>query len=82
MHPKLSVLLKTQLVEKATIVNADHTQQKRKKRTSPFSSTITTYLGSTNPYKKNEEAQLMFIEDMMLYICKKYWVPSITKKYG
>jgi hypothetical protein len=56
MHPRLFVLRKTPLVEKATIVNVDHTQQRGKKRTEPFSSTITTYYGSTNPYKKNEEA--------------------------
>jgi phytoene dehydrogenase-like protein len=77
-HPRFFVLRKTQLVKKAIIGNVKYTQQKRKKRTRPFSSAITTYFGFTNPYKNNDEAHHMFIEDLVLYICKRYRTLSIT----
>ncbi len=44
-HPKLFALRKTQLAKKATIVNANHTWQKGKKRTRASSFTITLILG-------------------------------------
>ncbi len=31
------------------------------------------------PYKKIDEAQQMFIEDIMFYICKGYWAFSTIK---
>ncbi len=77
-HPRLFVLRKTQLVKKAIIVNVEHTWQRGKKRTRPSSSAITTYFGSTNPYKNNDEAYHMFIEDLVFYICKGYRALSIT----
>jgi hypothetical protein len=77
-HPRLFVLRKIQLVEKEIIVNVEHTWQRGKKRTKPSSFAITTYFGSTNPYKNNDEAYHMFIEDLVFYICKGYRALSIT----
>jgi len=71
-HPRLFMLRKTQLVEKAIFVNVKHTRQRGKKRTRPSSFAITTYFGSTNPYKNNDETHHMFLEDLVLYICKGY----------
>jgi hypothetical protein len=73
IHPWLFAQRKSQLVEKATMgSDAGHVSQQGKKRTRPFSFVITTYLGSTIPLKKKNEAQQMFIEDLVLYICKVY----------
>jgi hypothetical protein len=77
-HPRLFVLRKTQLVEKAIIVNVEYTRQRGKKRTRPSSYAITTYFGSINTYENNDEAHHMFIKDLVLYICKKYRTLSIT----
>jgi hypothetical protein len=33
---------------------------------------ITSFFGATNPYKKIDEQQQQFIEDLVLYICKGY----------
>ncbi len=77
-HPRLFVLRKTQLVENAIIVNVEHTWQRGKKRTRPSRYAITTYFGSTNPYKNNDETHHMFIKDLVLYICKRYRALSIT----
>jgi hypothetical protein len=30
------------------------------------------FFGSKNPYKHGDEAQQLFLEDLVLYICKKY----------
>jgi hypothetical protein len=49
----------------------NHVQQGNK-RIRPSSCVITIYVGSTNLYKKVNEAQKMFIEDLVLYICKGY----------
>jgi len=38
----------------------------------PSSYAITTYFGSTNPYQKIGEAQQMFYEDLVFYICIAY----------
>jgi hypothetical protein len=77
-NPRLFLLRKTQLVKKAIIVNVKYTWQRGKKRARPSSSAITTYFGSTNPYKNNDETHHMFIEDLVLYICKGYQTLSIT----
>lgn len=57
----------------------NHLQWKGKKRIRPSSFVITIYVGSTNLYKKTNEAQQMFIEDLVLYICKGYWTFSTIK---
>jgi hypothetical protein len=73
IHPWLLAQRESQLAEKATMgSDAGHELQQGKKKTRPFSSIITTYFGSTNPFKKINEAQQMFIEDLVLYICKVY----------
>jgi hypothetical protein len=73
IHPWLFVQRKSQLAKKATMgSDASHVSQQGKKRTRPFSSITTIYFGSTNPFKKINEAQQMFIEDLVLYICKVY----------
>jgi hypothetical protein len=73
IHPSLFAQRKSQFGKKATMGNdAGHVWQHGKKMTRPFSSIITTYFGSTNPFKKINEAQQMFIEDLVLYICKAY----------
>jgi hypothetical protein len=42
----------------------------RKKRLRPSGFTIITLFWATTPYKKGDEAQQMFFEDLVLYICK------------
>ncbi len=36
----------------------------------PFGCVITSYFGATNLYKKSNEAQQRFLEDLILYTCK------------
>jgi hypothetical protein len=52
--------------------DANHVWQQGKRRIGPFNITIIIYFGSINPYKKIDEAQQMFSEDIVLYICKAY----------
>jgi hypothetical protein len=42
-----------------------------KKVGSPWS-TITTFFGSTNPYKYGDESKQRFFENLVDYICKGY----------
>ncbi len=73
IHPGLFVQRKSQLAKKATMgSDADHVRQQRKKKIRPFNFVITTYFGSTNPFKKIDEAQQMFTKDLVLYIYKAY----------
>jgi hypothetical protein len=73
IHPWLFPQRKSQLAKKATMrSDANHVWQQRKKRTRPFSYVITIYFASTNPFKKIDEAQQIFIEDLVLYVCKTY----------
>jgi hypothetical protein len=56
IHPWLFTQRKSQLAKKATMgSDADHVQQQGEKRTRPFSFIITTYFGSTKPFKKINE---------------------------
>jgi hypothetical protein len=49
------------------------------KKGGPSSSIITPYFGFTNLTKKTNEAQQMFIEDLVFYICKGLLTLSATK---
>jgi len=73
IHPRLFAQRKSQLTKKTTMgTDVGHVSQQGKKRTRPFSSVITTYFGSTNPFKKKMRHKKMFIEDLVFYICKAY----------
>jgi hypothetical protein len=37
------------------------------------------FFGAKNPYKKSNETQHQFLEDFMLYICKRYMALSICE---
>jgi hypothetical protein len=50
----------------------NHVQQRGKKKIRTSNYVITIYVGSTNLYKMTNEAQKMFIEDLVLYICNGY----------
>jgi len=54
IHPRLFAQKYSQLAKKATMGNdVNHVRQQGKERRRPFSFVITTYFGSTNPFKKN-----------------------------
>jgi hypothetical protein len=72
VHPKLSTQSKIQLVEKETMGDENHVQRQGKKKIRTSNCVIAIYVGSTNFYKKTNEAQKMFIEDLVLYICNSY----------
>jgi len=59
--------------------DAYHVWQQGKKMIGPFNITIIIYFWSINPYQKIDEAQQMFSEDIVLYICKAYWLISIVE---
>jgi len=55
-----------------SIYASKHNRQPRKKQFRPFECAITSYFRATNPYKKSNEAQQHFFENMVLYIYKGY----------
>jgi hypothetical protein len=50
-----------------------------KKKVTLSRSTITTFFGSTNPNKHDDETQQQFMEDLVLYIYKGYKPLSTCK---
>jgi hypothetical protein len=70
-HPRLFEQRKQQLGEKVAKPVA-HARQSGKKITTPSAFVITSFFGATNPYKKIDEHQQQFLEDLVLYICKGY----------
>jgi hypothetical protein len=56
-----------------------HVWQSRKKRTGPSDRAIIAFLVATKPFKKCDEQQKHFLEDLLLYICKGY-MPLSTGK--
>jgi len=51
----------------------NHNWSHGKKRVGPTKVAITTYFDLTIPYKNGDEAQQMFLEDLVLYICYFYF---------
>jgi hypothetical protein len=81
--PRLFVQRKSQLAKKTTMGNdVNHVSQQGKKRTRPFSFVITTYFGSINPFKKADEAQQMFNEDLVFTFVKFIDQFPLLKTYG
>jgi hypothetical protein len=62
---------KVAIIEELVIV-ASHSWQSGKKQPRPSGCAITSYFGVTNHYKKSNEAQQQFLEDLVLYTCKGY----------
>ncbi len=71
-HLKLVAQRKVAIIEELVVVVASCSQQFGKKRSRPFGCAITSYFGVTNHYKKSNEAQQQFLEDLVLYTCKGY----------
>jgi hypothetical protein len=71
-HPKLVACKKLAIMEKLVVVATSHSQQFGKKRSRPSRCAITSYFGATNLYKKFDEAQQQFLENLVLYPCKGY----------
>jgi hypothetical protein len=68
-HPKL-VACRKLAITKELVTAASHNQQFGKKWSRPFGCVITSYFGATNLYKKFNETQQQFLEDLILYTCK------------
>jgi len=71
-HPKLVVCRKLAITKNLIVVVASHSQQSGKKQSRPSGCVITSYFGATNPYKKFDEAQQQFLEDLILYTYEGY----------
>jgi hypothetical protein len=71
MHLKLVTHRKLTII-KELVIAASHSQQFGKKWFGPSKCVITPYFGVTSPYKKSDEAQQQFLEDLVLYTCKGY----------
>jgi hypothetical protein len=70
-RPKLFAHKKLVIIEELVVV-ASHSQQFGKKWSRPFGCVITSYIGATNLFKKFNEAQQQFLENLILYTCKGY----------
>lgn len=58
--------------DESSVVVVAHTRVARKKRKGPTICAITEVFSASNPYKKGDEQQQMFLEDLVLYIAKDY----------
>jgi len=69
------------LIEKSMAkgFEANHIQKSRNEKVEPFGLTITTFIGSTNPYKHGDEPQQRFFKNLVLCICKNYQPFSTCK---
>jgi len=65
-HPKLVAHRKLTIAKKL-VVATSHNQQFGKKWSRPFGDVITSYFYATNFYKKSNETQQQFLEDLILY---------------
>jgi hypothetical protein len=68
-YPKLVICRKLTILHVAA---TSHNQQLGKKWSEPFGCVIISYFSAINPYKKFDEAQHQFFEDLVLYIFKGY----------
>ncbi len=68
----LQLIVQMKLVLTNNVVEADHSRQLWKKRVRPSGSAIITFFWATIPYKKSDETQYNFFEDLVFYICKGY----------
>ncbi len=80
-HPWLVEKRKLILIEKSMAkgFEANHIQKSRNEKVEPFGLTITTFIGSTNPYKHGDEPQQRFFKNLVLCICKNYQPFSTCK---
>jgi hypothetical protein len=58
----------------------DHGRLNGKKRKMVRPLTITQYFGNKHPYRKNDQVQIQFIKDMVLFVTKGNEVFSIVYK--
>ncbi|KAJ7552447.1 hypothetical protein O6H91_06G055400 [Diphasiastrum complanatum] len=58
--------------QKDSICPKEDARHPTKKRNLPSSSAITSFYGSSTPYKKEDDQQQCFLEDLVLYIVKGY----------
>ena len=68
-HPHLVSLRVAQVGQTAKV---EHNRQASKKRLLPSGSSITTFFGSMNPYKKMDQQHIHFTEDLVWYLAKGY----------
>jgi hypothetical protein len=77
-HPRLFALRKTQLAKKAKLLMQIILDKKGRKGLGLL--VLQSHLFWVHkPMQNNDEAHQMFIKDLVLYICKRFHVLSITK---
>ncbi len=81
VHPHSLIERKSILSEMVVVKLSEthHSQQHGKKRVGAIHTTITSFFGSTNPYKNADDVQQRFIDDLVLYIYKGYMPLSTCK---